>query len=276
MNKPFPPSARKLKKAKEDGDFAKSVDFSKALLLTVGIIYLFFMSDAFLRLKNLIHESLTLISQMSLNSYDDKQLFSFLNQGLALVLELILPFVGLLLLGAFSAGFLQVGFCWQTKHLIPNLSKFNPSKNLKKLLGLNEEGSAHNIFLGKIIYDIFKSGLVLFLLFVVGYWGVNFYLANFSFDNELNGAMLLFKETLKIIAPILIIISLLIGVLDLGLEKRKRIKRLSMDLEELKKEFKETEGNPEIIGLRKQLQREIALQDLLQNIRKSKVLIVNE
>jgi type III secretion protein U len=276
VNKPFPPSARKLKKAREDGDLVKSADFSKAIIFAVGIIYLFCSSAKLSRLGDLTVESLTLISGITTDSNVSQELFSFLNRGLTLGLELVLPLFGIIVATAVLAGILQVGFYWQTKLLVPNLTKFNPVKNLKKLLSLNEEGSEHNIFLAKIIYDIFKISLTLLLLLVVGYWIVSFYLANLGPGYDWMGLLILFKHSLKILAPILILICGVVGILDLALERRRRTKRLQMDLEELKKEFKETEGNPEIISLRKQLQREIALQNILQNIRKSKVLIVNK
>ena len=73
----------------------------------------------------------------------------------------------------------------------------------------------------------------------------------------------------------LMVAVVILGVVDSLEQRRRRRERLKMDREELKKEFRESEGDPELMGLRKQMHRELLMTGMLQSVRKAKVVVVD-
>jgi flagellar biosynthesis protein FlhB len=69
-------------------------------------------------------------------------------------------------------------------------------------------------------------------------------------------------------------IYLFMGLADLLLERRARHLRLRMDIEELKVEIRESEGDPETKMMRRHLYQELTCQGIVQGIRRAKVLVV--
>ena len=66
-----------------------------------------------------------------------------------------------------------------------------------------------------------------------------------------------------------------LGTTELLIERSRRKRRLQMDAEEFKRELRESEGNFEVKAVQRSLQQEILLHDLIQGVRKSKVVIVD-
>ena len=269
--KPFPPSARKLKKAREDGDFAQSKHLSKAIIFTAGVAYLYFASNDVQKLLAL------LIKSVSFGAISEQDIIFVLYEGFKLALSIIMPLIIVVSIASILANIVQVGVYWNMKKLIPDLKKFNPIKNLKNLFSISEQKGDGKVFCGKICYDFIKAIVVLILLSCVVYFIVCADVAGLFFpDSDDFRVLLLFSGILFKILMAISAILLLVGGFDLFLEKKRRYNRLRMDLEELKKELKENEGNPEIRGMRKQLHREILVHNLAQNVRKSRVLVVNK
>ena len=67
----------------------------------------------------------------------------------------------------------------------------------------------------------------------------------------------------------------LMGAADYLLQKKLYMKELMMSKEEVVREYKESEGDPQMKSLRKQLHEEILSQSMIQNVPKADVIIVN-
>jgi type III secretion protein U len=68
---------------------------------------------------------------------------------------------------------------------------------------------------------------------------------------------------------------IIISLLDYCLEYHFYIKQLKMSKEEIKKEYKEMDGNPEIKGRRKQLHKELLVNNIRKQVKQSSVIITN-
>lgn len=68
---------------------------------------------------------------------------------------------------------------------------------------------------------------------------------------------------------------IIISILDYCLEYHFYIKQLKMSKEEIKKEYKEMDGNPEIKGRRKQLHKELLVNNIRKQVKQSSVIITN-
>jgi type III secretion protein U len=66
-----------------------------------------------------------------------------------------------------------------------------------------------------------------------------------------------------------------IAVLDVAWQRYSHIKGLMMSMDEIKQEYKQMEGDPHMKGHRKELAREIALGEMVENTRKASVVVTN-
>ena len=218
-----------------------------------------------------------LVKSVSFKTLSEQDIIFFLYEGLKLAFSIIIPLIIVVSVASIIAGIVQTGFYWNVKKLLPDLKKFNPIKNLMNLLSIPEQEGDGKVFGGKICYDFMKAVVVLILLSCTIYFIICTEITGLFFPdgNDFNIPLIFGNVFFKVLAAGSAIL-LFVGGLDLFLEKKRRYDRLRMDLEEIKKELKENEGNPEIIGMRKQLHREILAHNLVQNVRKSRVLVVNK
>lgn len=74
---------------------------------------------------------------------------------------------------------------------------------------------------------------------------------------------------------LVLIVFILIAVADIALQRKEFAKNLKMTKDEVKREYKEDEGDPLIKGQRKQLHQEMAMSDVGQQVKKSDVVVTN-
>jgi type III secretion protein U len=84
-----------------------------------------------------------------------------------------------------------------------------------------------------------------------------------------------FIDMLKSIFHVLIVICVVLGMIDLMMQKAFHMKELMMDMEEIKREYKESEGDPMVKGERKQLAREWANEAPAARTEKANAVVVN-
>jgi type III secretion system export apparatus switch protein len=206
--------------------------------------------------------------------FEANNVLMYSRHAFAVIAALVVPIFCWIVLSAFLIEVAQVGLHFSTKSLRIDFSKINPAKGFKKLLRI-EEGEENSSFFLPIFFEVMK---LLFYLAI----GLVAFLATIY----LKGRMVVFIDyqsaeqifakifdSVKLFLVLFLSLSLLVGVWDLFSVKRKRLKRLRMDIEEFKKEMRESEGSPEIKSSRKQRHHEILLSNLVQGVRKAKLLI---
>lgn len=264
----FPPTAKKLRQARSEGDVAKSRELTAAAAL-----------GTLLGVGPLLPEFLSQLPLLARQSFAIAEDFPTENMivSLARSLWVVVFACGPLLLLAAAVVVLieaaQVGLHLQTRLLVPKPSRLNFFEGLKRLFGVD----AQRGFPARIALEVSKTVISLALLCGV-LW------------ITLSEAIALSKVTAMSAEELLIVcahsgwrlaarcfaIVLVIGVVDLLLQRHQRRMRLMMDAEELKREFRENEGDPELRGMRKQLHQELLLQDVVHGVRKAKVLVVRK
>ncbi|MCC6931685.1 MAG: EscU/YscU/HrcU family type III secretion system export apparatus switch protein [Deltaproteobacteria bacterium] len=267
--KRFEPTRKKRQKARDEGDVAKSSDFSSIVGLSVGLIYLVYFSNIF----RLLTEFFTFFFGFD-KAFTSNSVYIY-SSGVfsSLALKLLVLFF-VVLVGVVLCEVIQVGFHFSFKALAFDFSRLNPFKNLAQRFGLssNDENS---VFLGKVIIDALK--IILLLSVVVLSAAI---VAYSNLDSIFNCDSINFYDLVIYLIEHQAVLSLVgmivIGFLDLLLQKHKHSKKLMMDLQELKQEIKDSEGDPEILARRKMLHREIASHEIIQAVRQAKVVIVDK
>lgn len=160
---------------------------------------------------------------------------------------------------------------WQTKLLItteplkPKLSRLNPLQGFKRLFSLRS--------VIELLKNLLKIGILLYLIYSY-FRNVAVTFARFL-DMEIGQACsLLFDDIFNLILRV-IIAFIAIAAADYLYQHWDYEKKLMMSKQEVKEEYKQTEGDPQVKGKIKQIQRQRAQQRMMQQVPKSDVVIRN-
>lgn len=256
------PTPKKLRDARKKGQVAQSKEVISAAVL-IGIFGFLW--------SNLGHyvQSLQEVLEMPLGLYDMafedaiKKLFDLLLKEATL---LVLPLFGVAVVMALLAGFAQVGVLLSLQSIKPDLKKLNPGQGIKKIFSIkNVIELVKSIikigFLGTLLYVVIKGGLR--DLMKVPYCEI------YCLTDVLTA---LLKQVVLYTSTAFIIIA----AADYAFQRFQYIKQLKMSKDEIKQEYKEMEGDPEIKGKRRSLQQELAMgSGLEQKVKKSSVVVTN-
>ena len=257
------PTAKRLEKAQEDGQVARSQELGVAAMM-IGIACFMYLFGGFL---------LTKLSEVFVSGFvfDRKSVFSdnllpatFGSQALDSLLVMV-PIFALAVVIALGAAGALGGFIFSLKALAPKASKINPLAGFKRMFGM------------KAVVDLTKA-LTKFTL--VG--GVLFLVVSQSFDRfialgfmDVGPAM---AEAGKIIAggTVLVTLTLIIAAaIDVPYQIYEFNKKMKMTKQEVKDEFKDTEGRPEVKAQIRRKQREMAMGQMMEAVADADVIIVN-
>jgi flagellar biosynthetic protein FlhB len=149
--------------------------------------------------------------------------------------------------------------------LKPQLKKLNPIEGAKNMLKM------------RTVIELIKNVLKMAAILILAFLAIKRYLRPFLLTTTVPieegikiGGMILFY-----FLTLVFIIFILIAFADIMLQKKEHKKNLKMTKDEVKREYKEDEGDPMIKGQRKQLHQEMAMSDVAQQVAKSDVVLTN-
>lgn len=248
------PTPKRLRKAREEGDSP----ISAALVQGAGFVVAITLAPAAVvatagRATARVHAAL------------EHPLQAFSPMGLALdVLTLSLPLIAAAAVVAAAVGFIQTGGIIATKKLAPDLSKANPITGLK------------NIFNAQRLLGVARS---LIGALVVGWLAVRL-LVDHGGDlvhciGNIGAAAVVASVLSKKLLWIAALVGLGLALLDVLITRWSWQKRLRMSKDEVKREYKESEGDPEIKQARKQAHQEMLRGATIAALKNATVVIVN-
>ena len=255
------PTEHKIRKSREEGQVAKSKDFTQALL--VGALFGYFLansSDIFRRFIGIIVFPAQLYG-MDFQDAVRMEIDHFLRE-FAIILG---PFILIVIVVAIFGEMIQTGVLFAVKALIPKGDRINPAANVK------------NIFSMKNFVEFLKSILKVCFLSI---------LITMVIRDSLNMLILLPSKglasagvTIADMLKTLVIYSFLafgaIALADLIFQRYNHRKQLMMSMDEIKQEYKQLEGDPHMKGHRKQVAKELAMGEISLKTRKSSVVVTN-
>jgi type III secretion protein U len=181
------------------------------------------------------------------------------------MIAIVAPIVAVVMSTAFVAIIAQTGFLFAPKAAAPKLENLSPAKWFKKVFSIkNLVEFAKNIIKVALLAGIAYTVLEKFIptLFDIPQGGLSaMWLVLGSASGEL---------VLKCAGGFAVI-----AALDFLYQKYKWTQDHMMSMDEVKREFKESEGDPQVKGKRKQLHQEMIQQGQISNTRKAKVLVTN-
>lgn len=254
---------KKKEEARKKGQVAKSIEINSAFVILA----------AFLGLKVVgpyTYSELTGYMQFMFGPFATADFtvdsVHLLFMSFALVfLKTALPVMLIILIISLAVSFLQVGFMFTLEPLMPKLERLNPITGFGRLFALRS------------LVELVKS---LFKITLIGYFVYRFInrevpklpeLLQLDLATTLDyAAALVFDLAVQIGAIILVL-----GALDYFYQWWEHNKSLRMSKQEVKEEFKQTEGNPLIKGKIKERQRAIAMRRMMQEVPKATAVITN-
>lgn len=263
QDKELPATDRRLAQAKSDGQLARSKDLTNFAVLGGGTALLIGMIPLALpRMIDALRVQLT-FDQTSLLKGDllTTRLLFGATSGLAIYLPLALIMVVVVVLAILSAG----GWVITAKPLMPDIEKLSP------LAGLGRIFSKQNLF------DVIKLAALAGLMAAVGW----FYLAARFMDfaslllYPLDSGLPMLGHWLSVGVGYLLLVVGAIAVIDVPLSAYLHRQRLRMSHEEVKKEHKEVEGNPQIKGRMRALQREASQRSSVSAVPEADLVVMN-
>ena len=260
-DKTEPPTPKRLRDARNKGQVAKSKEVVSAAIIVSLLFFFTVASDYYLGLFRDLFDSPVWLEQVTFaEAFDDMARKSF-----TLAISLIAPPVGIALAMGVLANFAQVGALFAVDAIKPDLKRVNPGNTVK------------NIFSKKNLIELLKS-LVKIAVLATAVTHVVW--------NGMPSLIGVANCGLNCLAPVLgalftelvIYVSLafiVVAVADYAFQKMSYIEGLKMSKDEVKREYKESEGSPEIKSRRRSLFQELLSSQESSNIRRSSVIVAN-
>ena len=260
-DKTEPPTPKRLRDARRKGQVAKSKEVVSASIIVSLLFFFCVADDYYLRLFRDLFESPLWLERVTFQeAFDDT-----VRKAFTLGVSLIAPPVGIALAMGVLANFAQVGALFAVEAVKPDLKKINPASALK------------NIFSKKNLVELLKS---LVKIAVLGS-AVTHVVWNGipSLIGVVHcGLPCLMPVLGALFTELVIYVSLafiVVAVADYAFQKMSYIQGLKMSKEEVKREYKESEGNPEIKSRRRSLFQELLNSQEASNVRRSSVIVAN-
>lgn len=263
------PTAKKKEDTRKDGKVAKSKELSSGLELIALFLILKFwigtMGERFIGLFEHSYErfsAYTTFWEGNIVSQDYQILF---NDVLIQILILLLPFFAIGVAIAIIANMVQFKFKVSTKTLQPKFSKLNPVSGFKR------------IFSAEKLMELLKSILKVVLITYVVYdtikddWRYLYQL----YDMPLMQAIELIGNIVINLGLKISLFFMVIAFADFAYQKYKFNKDIKMTKQEVKDEYKNAEGDPQIKGKIRQKMREVSQRRMMEDLTKADVVITN-
>mgnify|MGYP000141433949 FL=1 len=257
------PTGKRLQESRDKGQVARSRELNTLAVVMVAAVGLLTLGPAMVqKLMNIMSFNFS-IEREALYSNDSMGLHLFASVGEGL--QVLGPLFFLLLVASIVGPVLLGGWLFSIKSLAPKFERMNPLAGLKRMFSLKALVELLKA-LGKFLVVLGAALLVLHLrtedLLSMG-------------QESLQSAIV---HCAWVLASSLIILSaslILIAAVDVPFQLWDHKQKLRMTKQEVKDEFKDSEGKPEVKGRIRQLQREMAERRMMDKVPQADVVITN-
>lgn len=259
------PTSKKLSDARKKGQVAQTKDLPAA----VGLLAVFFMLSFY---GQYMVDQLFGFMQMTAGYMESPEAFfsggdikNYLDETLMFILKVSLPLLGVALVTGVFMNVVQVGFLFTLEPIQPKLEKLSPLKGLK------------NMFSTKSLFELVKSLTKASLLLYVAISYVRQHLRELILVLELEPRqtiLVMWNITYGLVIRCAVFLFI-IAIFDFAYKKWKNNKDLMMSKQEIKDEYKQSEGDPQLKAKIKEKQRAFAMSRMMQEVPKADVIITN-
>jgi flagellar biosynthetic protein FlhB len=254
---------KKREDARKKGQVARSMELNSVAILFFGLMSLMFFSGwLFQQMANGFYANFARIPNLNLTANTVYDLFK--ENGLRF-LEAVFPIMLVLGLVGIIINFAQVGAIFTFEPLTPKADKLDLTKGAKRIFSKKTGVS--------FIRDIIKIIIIGYIAYLTIKAEVpHFYIL----ADQSIGQILKFAASMALKVGLRISLALLfLAILDYAYQKFEYEKDLRMTHQEIKEEYREYEGDPQIKGRIRRIQREMAKKRMLKEVEKADVVVTN-
>lgn len=256
-------SSKKLSKAREEGQVAKSMEVASVFVLLAGVLALYYSGyHLYTNFLAVMSDSFVFNQVPLLNDVEAVHLLFLYTERIFIMLASLLAAV---FVAAFLSNVVQVGFEISWKAIEPKFSKLDPIKGIGK------------IFSSKSLVEFVKSIVKIVIIFAVAYSAVKGKSIEIArlYDHSTAYILLYILKVCFYIFIKVILIMVLLALLDYAFQKWKFLEDQKMTKQEVKDEHKQTEGDPQIKSRIRRLQAEAAQKRMMAEVPDADVVVTN-
>ncbi len=264
-----PATAKKLRDARNEGQVSKSQElnhaFSLVALFVIMKVSISFIGERLMGSFPLIYNKIPELIDESAGGMSVFVASTLIRNVMVTILISMAPFLAIGFAIALLSNILQIKWKVTTKPMKPKFSKINPLSGFKR------------IFSKDSLFELLKSIVKIIVIIYVAYTSIK------DHQNEL---FLLYDipllQVVLLVGTIVIdtglkiaLVYIFIGIIDFAYQKHKFKEDMKMTKQEVKDEYKNTEGNPEIKGRQRSKMREASQRRMMQSLPSADVVITN-
>ena len=257
------PTPRRLQKARDEGQVPRSKELGTTMVLVMGAAGLLmfgpFMSE---RIAAMAKHSFSFDRD---TAFDTGMMTSYLDASALEAAIALAPWLVVVLIAAFAGPLLVGGWLFSGKAITPKLDRLNPLSGLKRMFSANS------------LVELFKAWAKVLVVGTVAWLTLLFFFQDAmriqyeSTESAIDHAItIIIWSVLALCAS-----TALIAIVDVPWQIYSFTKKMRMSMQEIKDEYKETEGKPEVKSKVRQLQREVAQRRMMADVPEADVVITN-
>jgi len=263
QDKNLPATEQRLKKARKDGQVARSKDLSNLAVLGGGAAVLFVLIPLGLDRLRLSMQRQFRFDESSLQHPQEvtERLTTLFGEGFLIYLPLGLVGLAVSLFVAFASG----SWAISTKPMTPDLQRLSPLAGLGRLFSKQQlvetvKLSAITVMLGFVAWKFLSGHLQPFTTLLL---------------LPLEGALAQLGIWLGLGLGFLLMVLVVVAVVDFPVQKFLHKHRMRMSREEVRREHKESDGDPQMKGQRRRRQRELAQRNSVMAVPRADLVVMN-
>jgi flagellar biosynthetic protein FlhB len=263
QEKTEPATPKRREDARRKGQVAKSRELASTAVLGATLLFSYFCGHWLVeRLGRQLAASMAALGE---RTGSNAELAAWAWHGVRCYLALVLPVMGVLMAAAIIVNLLQVGFLFSADPLQPKWAKIDPFQGARRLL------SRHSaVELGKSLGKIVLVGCVVF-------WTLEGELDELLPLTRMSCGQIstyLGKTVVKIIERSFWVM-LVLAILDYAFQRWEFERNLKMTKQEVKEEYKQTQGDPQVKARIRSVQKTMARRRMMAEVPRADVVITN-
>lgn len=264
-----PATAKKRSDTRKEGQVAKSKDLCNAILLLVFFLvirlFISYVHDGFTECFTMIYTKMADFGDNNNLDFSIGMMHYTIREVLIKILLILLPFFAAGVVTAFIVNLLQVKWRVTTKPLKPKFNKLNPINGFKRFISVNSLVNLIKsiLILGALLWVVYSSIKdeigVIFNFYRYSLIDVLGYIGNFVINTGIK----------------ISVVMLIIGFADYIYQRFKFNKDIMMTKQEVKDEYKNSEGDPKIKAQQRKRMMQASQRRMMQSVPEADVVITN-
>lgn len=250
---------------RQKGQIPKSKELVTAVVLLISFFSLKVLSKYIFADMAVAMRSFLSFPKEIDKSFTTENIMELFIQVAIIMARSLAPILLIIALVAIIVNYAQVGVIFTTKPLMPSFNKLNPVEGFKRLF------SKHAFV--ELIKSIMKIAIIGYV--VVDYLRDNYKIIPELLDMNVERSFVFMGSTMINVGIRVAVVLLILSLFDLGFQKWQYEKSIRMSKQEVKDEYKNIEGNPQIKGKIREKQRQLALRRMIAEVPQADVIITN-